>query len=297
MAARRAYAVVAHSSHDNSNFKVPPGVTIIMKRKVGQTTDARGDILKLLCDRTGLFTNPDGRESQIVDQLGSVAFYQTGSDISNVNLTFFVDQKKGGILEFMPFAGVIPIGGASARVGCREIKGTLIKVEPTAPPDFIVPDMYELSVYPLRSQVEEVLSQLPPSITMNGLVNAPKTHPFKRVVRTNLETLVSTLGPGIYYMTTCRSKKSVQPYVVNATSNWAHDTYRFHLRNNLQSISMARSHFPASAAATRPYLLSAIGEAETRRKHAIPGSRFSRLAANWRPPRTRTRRASPSGPQ
>jgi hypothetical protein len=291
MAARRAYALIAHSSHDNTDFKVPDGVTIIMKRKAGQKTDARGDIMKLLCDRTGLFTNPGGRESQIVDQLGSVAFYETGSKAPNESLTFFVGAKKGAILEFIPFSGVIPIGGPAARAGCREIKGRLLQIDPDSPPDFLVPDMYDLSVYPLRSQIKDVIAELPGSVTIEQLRKAPDTHPFKAVVHVRLQELVNTLGPGIYYMTTCRSMKGNPIYNINETSNWRHDTYRFHLRKNLQSISMSASQFPASVAAARPLLLATIGEAETRRKRAIPGSRFSRLAANWRPPRARTQRA------
>jgi hypothetical protein len=272
--ARRAYALIGHSSESERDFIVPPGVTLIYKRKAGQVTDARGDIRQLLCEKTNLFADPEGNPAEIVNRLGSVAVYPPGSAAPDISMNFFTGWVKGSNLTFLPHSGVIPLGGAAARLGCREIKKKPIKMDPTAPPDFLAPDMYDISLMPTRKQVEAVLAQLPPATTMRSLLKAHRTHPFKQVTGISLERVVNTLGPGVYYVISCRGTEGQRPYTVHKTNNWR-NSYRYTLRNNIADATLTGTGFPGTAR-NLSILKRAIGEAETRRKSAIRGSRFAR---------------------
>jgi hypothetical protein len=272
--ARRAYALIGHSSEAERDFTVPSGVTIIYKRKAGQVTDARADIKQLLCEKTDLFSDPETHAAEIVNRLGSVAVYPAESEAPDIKMKFFTGWLKDRILMFLPHSGVIPLGGAAARLGCREAKKKMITMEPSAPPDFLVPDMYDLSLIPRRADVEKVLAQLPPSTTMQGLLNAPSTHPFKQVIGVSLETVVNTLGPGVYYVVSCRGTKGQRPYTVHNSGN-RRGSYHYTLRNNIAGATLLSTRFPGTARNIN-LLKRAIGEAETRRKSAIRGSRFAR---------------------
>jgi hypothetical protein len=296
MAETPAYVIVTHSRECGDVFEVPPETTVIIKAKPSQVTDARDDIDTLLCSRdSNILSNPEEHKSDIVDRLGSVAIYPAGAKIPNMNLTLFVGRERVGqrrTAQFIPLSGVIPI---SSKAACKNIRTEMVEVELNAPPDIVVPLMYEHSVFPLKEDIEKFIEtendkrDVENPLTVKMLMEK-KPDSFKEITSLKLKDLLAKVGPGVFYFISCRGTVNVDPYNINATATRRGKKYRYTLRNNIANRQLFRGNSFTGTNVEKAYLLRTIAEAEFRRKGAIRGSRFNRPS-----PRRATRRNSRRG--
>lgn len=309
-----AYFISAHGGEGLAEFRVPAGCTIVIKANPGSyiIREKAAKLMRALyCDPTDVAIRPLEYTQQLVDILGSVLIFQAGDMCPNFRFMFLKKYPRAkGVVQFDPVSGLLPIPQTAVkrRKLCAEMhRADVIKTRMGAAAKDVIPDMFRYSISPTKEEVEAMIEAFEEGtdsdsdsdsedenegseeVTVGDLIEDPEDSPLTPLIRKTLSQILeiqpdgSARRPGIYYNFSCRGGLYTEVYDTVAYGNgsprvmpdFGNVLPGFSKKTAAKRVEEKKPVSKVTQAA-RAILLQGIGEAETRRKHLLRGTRFNR---------------------
>ena len=284
-----AYIVFGHGLEPiDDTFIVPENSVIIVKAMPGERTIV-GRALKLwdrvlTPSRLGIYKDPLHNTTELINDFGSLRIYKPGDVCPNFLYNLYPAREEFSVVQegSMQFIttplniyGIFKLQPLSIHIHPKRLK-----MLPNTKLKQFISVIYNGSSFPTKTQFELKLGQAYTDATLG------------RALETNLLQLVfSKLGritqkdllearPGIYYNFVCRNQEAT-----GSIYQIYKNRYKNNIRGNLPMFFNAPNQ-------TKALLGQRIAEAETKRKQLLRGTKFNRLAPNYKARRTRRNRRS-----
>ena len=206
-----AFIMLGHGGEDSTRrFRIPKGCIIVVQVHSGETNYTPNDFFQNIFEdpEKEKFLDPITNYKYIVDKINSkreyftpLAIYREGDIYPGMYYTLISDWDRDSLLK-LDYSGVVqyPFTKGPSGLGNR-------KVEKNKPGKDVFISLYDKSIYPTRSELEELVDNLPPELPKT-IENIVKSASIDKNINIHQADLFEKLGPGVYYNLVCRSSSN-----------------------------------------------------------------------------------------
>jgi hypothetical protein len=205
-----AFVMLGHGGEDTTRqFRVPKGCILVVQVHSGETNYLPNDFFQNIFEdpEKEKFLDPVTNYKYIVDKINStrdyftpLAIYREGDIYPGMFYTLLLQWDRGSSLQ-LDYSGVAqyPFTKGPPGLGDKRVKKN-------TPGKDVFLSLYDKSIYPTRSKLEELVDNLPPELpkTIENIVNSANIDKNINIFQADL---FEKLGPGVYYNLVCRSSK------------------------------------------------------------------------------------------